>query len=119
MTLHTQAVKSAFELGWDAEIPAGRGVTLTGRSWSGESRIRRVEISTDGGATWRRAALDPRDLHRPWVRWSLPWRPRAPGRHELLARATDRDGRTQPDTVPFNQLGYLFSAVVRHPVVAV
>ena len=45
--------------------------------------------------------------------------PPRPGRYELLARATDRDGVTQPDTVPFNQLGYLFWAVVRHPVVAV
>jgi hypothetical protein len=37
----------------------------------------------------------------------------------VLARATDRNGRTQPATVPFNQLGYLFWAVVRHPVIAV
>ncbi len=40
------------------------------------------------------------------------------GRHELLAGATGFDGVAQPDTVPFNQLGYQFWAVVRHPVVA-
>ena len=42
----------------------------------------------------------------------------AAGRHELLARATDRSGLTQPDTVPFNEGGYQFWAVVRHPVTA-
>ena len=38
------------------------------------------------------------------------------GSLELLARATDRDGLVQPDTVPFDDDGYRFWAVVRHPV---
>ena len=41
---------------------------------------------------------------------------RAPGTYELLARATDRTGLTQPDVVPFNDNGYQFWAVARHPV---
>lgn len=42
--------------------------------------------------------------------------PPEPGRHELLARATDLHGRTQPDVAAFNPNGYFFDAVVRHPV---
>ncbi|MCW2735903.1 hypothetical protein [Nocardioides sp.] len=42
-------------------------------------------------------------------------RPR-PGRQELLARATDEHGRTQPLEAAFNTQGYFFDAVVRHPV---
>jgi hypothetical protein len=34
----------------------------------------------------------------------------------LRARATDVTGASQPDTVPYNTLGYLFGAVVQHPV---
>jgi hypothetical protein len=34
----------------------------------------------------------------------------------LLARASDRDRLVQPDVVPFNDNGYQFWAVVRHPV---
>jgi len=49
-------------------------------------------------------------------RWEFDWRPRAAGPVELLARATDIRGNTQPDTAVFNTLGYLFDAVVRHPV---
>jgi DMSO/TMAO reductase YedYZ molybdopterin-dependent catalytic subunit len=113
--LSVQPVKSAFELAWEATVPAGRRTTLTGRSWSGHAPIRRVEVSTDGGASWRRAELG--HDRRGWTRWELPWKPE-PGRRELLARATDRSGLTQPDSVPFNEGGYQFWAVVRHPVAA-
>jgi len=112
--LGVQPVKSAFELPWDAALPAGR-TRLEGRSWSGAAPIRRVEVSTDGGATWRGAELRGSSRPYQWVRWELPWTAR-PGRHELLARATDRAGQTQPQTVPFNENGYQFWAVVRHPV---
>jgi len=98
-------------------VPAGRRVVLSGRSWSGHAPIRRVEVSTDGGARWRRVHLHGPNERNGWAHWELPWTPRA-GRHELLARATDRAGHTQPDTVPFNEGGYQFWGVVRHPVTA-
>ena len=44
--LSVQPVKSAFELAWDATVPAGRKTVLSGRSWSGRAPIRRVEVST-------------------------------------------------------------------------
>ena len=113
--LTRQNVKSAFELAWDGQVAAGTRHVLHGRSWSGHAPIRKVEVSTDGGASWRRAQLHGPNLRNAWVRWELPWTP-APGRHELLARATDRSGLTQPDTVEFNARGYGFWAVVRHPV---
>ena len=90
---------------------------LRGRSWSGHAPIRRVEVSTDGGARWRFADLRGRNERHGWVRWELPWTPAA-GAHTLLARATDRRGHVQPDSVPFNDGGYQFWAVVRHPVTA-
>ena len=43
-------------------------------------------------------------------------RPRARAGASCVARATDDHGRRQPDSVPFNTGGYLFWAVVRHPV---
>jgi DMSO/TMAO reductase YedYZ molybdopterin-dependent catalytic subunit len=117
--LTEQVVKSAFELAREATLPAGVERVVTGRSWSGKGAIRRVEVSVDGGATWERARLCKPNVPEAWVRWELPWRPAAPGRHELLARATDSAKRTQPDSSRFNTGGYLFGAVVRHPVVVV
>ncbi|WP_353947304.1 sulfite oxidase [Streptomyces sp. HUAS MG91] len=114
--LSRQTLKSAFELPWNAELPARTGHRLTGRSWSGSGTVARVDVSTDGGRSWRRARLDGSAHRADWVRWSVPWRPTATGPTTLLARATDTTGRTQPDTTAYNTQGYLFDAVVRHPV---
>jgi DMSO/TMAO reductase YedYZ molybdopterin-dependent catalytic subunit len=124
--LTVNPVRSAWELPWAATLPAGRTVELTGRSWSGLAPVRRVDVSLDGGATWRRADLaDPQARHRHghpavrghgWTRWSVRWRSPAAGSYEVMARATDAAGRQQPSSTPFNDNGYFFDAVVRHPV---
>ena len=111
--LTAQVVKSALELPLPATLRPGRQL-LTGRSWSGQGAIARVEVSVDGGP-WQRATLEPRNTALAWRQWSLAWVAR-PGDHQVRVRATDTAGNTQPDTVPFNRDGYLFGAVVRHPV---
>ncbi|MEH0394586.1 sulfite oxidase [[Kitasatospora] papulosa] len=117
--LARQTLKSAFELAPGASFAAHRRHLLTGRSWSGGAPVRSVEVSTDGGTRWRPARL--RDESRPgsWVRWSTDWVPRETGPGVLLARATDRSGRSQPATTAHNTQGYLFDAVVGHPVTVV
>jgi len=109
-----QAVKSAFELPWDGEIVAGRRL-LKGRSWSGYGKIAKVEVSLDRGVTWQPARMREPNLAQAWVRWAVDWDAR-PGSYSLRARATDDKGHTQPAGVPFNQQGYLYWAVVGHPV---
>jgi DMSO/TMAO reductase YedYZ molybdopterin-dependent catalytic subunit len=117
--LTRQVVKSAFELPWPASLAVGRRRLLTGRSWSGNGAVRRVEVSVDGGRSWRSARPRGGTTRSSWLRWQLPWRPDATGAYELLARATDDTGVSQPDVAPYNSLGYLFGAVVRHPVTVV
>jgi DMSO/TMAO reductase YedYZ molybdopterin-dependent catalytic subunit len=114
--LTRQAVKSAFELAHGAQLAAGRRHVLTGRSWSADGPIKKVEVSVDRGASWQRASLHGPNRRGAWVRWSMPWMPAVRGAHELRARATDVTGTVQPPTVPFNDGGYMFWAVVKHPV---
>jgi DMSO/TMAO reductase YedYZ molybdopterin-dependent catalytic subunit len=114
-----QVVKSAFELPWGAELAAGLRHVLTGRSWSGNGRIRLVEVSIDGGVSWRRARPTESAADHAWQQWEIPWQPTAPGAYTVRARATDVTGATQPDTVAPNTLGYLFGGVVHHPVTVV
>jgi DMSO/TMAO reductase YedYZ molybdopterin-dependent catalytic subunit len=109
-----QVVKSAFELPWPATLAAGQPHLLRGRSWSGNGRIRQVEVRTDG-RTWQRAVPIGPSAPDGWQRWQLRWRPAA-GAYALRARATDVTGAIQPDRTPYNSLGYLFDAVVAHPV---
>ena len=110
----TQVVKSAFELEWNARLPANRPYLLTGRSWSGNGAIAYTEISTDGGRHWHRAIPRGRGLPGAWQLWEFPWHTPRPGSHALQARATDVTGATQPVAVPRNTDGYLFGGVVRH-----
>jgi DMSO/TMAO reductase YedYZ molybdopterin-dependent catalytic subunit len=115
--LTTQVVKSAWELTRGAALPYKERVELTGRAWSGTSGISRVDVSIDHGATWNPAKLLNRSQAGNWSRFKYSFPPQPSGSYELWARATDSAGNTQPATVPFNNLGYLFGAIVRHPVV--
>ncbi|MGS2586234.1 sulfite oxidase [Streptomyces hebeiensis] len=117
--LTRQTLKSAFELASGETFDAGREYVLHGRSWSGAGGVREVSVSTDAGATWRPARAHDAPRRDGWTRWSVPWRPATPGRTELLARATDTAGRTQPVEATHNTQGYFFDAVVRHPVTVV
>jgi sulfane dehydrogenase subunit SoxC len=109
----SQVVKSALELPWPATLPAGRR-RLTGRSWSGTGRVAKVEVRIDDGP-WSPARLESRNEPTAWRQWSYEWEA-APGDHKVAVRATDEAGNTQPDSVPFNEQGYLYGGVVAHPV---
>lgn len=117
--LTRQVTKSAFELPWDGTLAAGQTHTLHGRSWSGNGAVRRVDVSLDGGATWRPAHLDGPVVPRAWRTWHVAWHPRETGSRQLLARAVDQTSAAQPDVSTFNTMGYLFGAVVRHPITLV
>lgn len=68
---------------------------ISGIAWSGRGRIARVEVSADGGATWRDAALSEPVLPKAVTRFTLPWE--WDGRERWLqSRATDDTGDTQP-----------------------
>jgi DMSO/TMAO reductase YedYZ molybdopterin-dependent catalytic subunit len=90
--------------------------TLQGRAWSGHGPTERVEVSTDGGATWADATLEEPISDFAWRGWRYDWDAR-PGEHELCCRATDAAGNTQPSDPPWNLEGYCNNAVQRVPVV--
>jgi DMSO/TMAO reductase YedYZ molybdopterin-dependent catalytic subunit len=93
-------------------------VTLHGRAWSGQAPVTSVEVSTDRGAGWEPAVLDPApDAHRwAWRAWHYEWTA-APGEHAVGVRATDADGRTQPLEQCWNRGGFANNAVRRVRVV--
>jgi sulfane dehydrogenase subunit SoxC len=91
-------------------------VTLVGRAWSGYGSIEGVEVSTDSGATFNAAVLEPPLGPNAWRGWSFDW-DATPGEHVLSSRATDAAGNTQPLEPPWNLKGYANNAVERIPVV--
>jgi DMSO/TMAO reductase YedYZ molybdopterin-dependent catalytic subunit len=92
--------------------PAG-GAQLTqgpqriwGAAWSGGRDIASVQVSTDGGQSWRLAELGEGHGAYAWRLWELTWRPAAPGRATLLARATDTAGTSQPFAYDLDLQGF-------------
>jgi DMSO/TMAO reductase YedYZ molybdopterin-dependent catalytic subunit len=87
--------------------------TVSGVAWAGETEVKGVAVSTDGGQTWAEAEfLDPIRQHA-WRRWKCAWRtPKKPGRYTLLARAQGANGSVPPDAHDPNYGSY----VINHPL---
>jgi DMSO/TMAO reductase YedYZ molybdopterin-dependent catalytic subunit len=94
-----------------AELRAGP-VEIAGAAWSGDAAIREVAVTTDGGGTWRSAALEPAASPHAAVRWSLRWHA-PPGEHVIASRASDAAGGIQPLEPVRNALGYGNNVVQR------
>jgi sulfane dehydrogenase subunit SoxC len=91
--------------------------SVRGRAWSGFGPVERVEVSSDGGASWSEARLGGQASSWAWRAWDWDWDPREPGVYELCCRATDSAGNRQPLEPPWNLGGYANNEVQRVPVV--
>jgi sulfite oxidase len=94
-------------------VALGLPVRVSGAAWAGESTVVHVEVSTDGGKSWQPAALRPEHARYAWRLWEFDWKPVEEGTYEILSRATDIRGRTQPPETPWNPGGYLWNAMDR------
>ena len=79
-------------------------ISLQGRAWAGKANIDRVEVSVDGGRTWGDAHVGPQPDPMAWVGWTFDWTAE-PGEHELLCRAIDSSGNSQPLDQEWNHHG--------------
>ncbi len=77
------------------QLPGPGVYTVTGLAWSGRGRVRRVEVSADGGRSWAEAALQEPVLPACFTRFRIPWRWDG-GPAELQSRALDETGALQP-----------------------
>jgi len=88
-----------------ARIPIGP-VRVAGVAWGGNGGIRQVEVSMDGGASWRPARLTGRDTPTAWRTWEADLPIERIDRYTLRVRATDGSGAVQPALAPTNPAGY-------------
>ena len=129
--LFDQLVKSLIIAPADDATLSTPRVELAGIAWSGEERVERVEISTDGGSSWEGAEFVGPDLgpYAP-TKFRYVWDPE-PGEHILCSRATAEAGRAQPATIsgpeqelrgiendqyPWNKKGYGNNAYLPHAI---
>ena len=76
---------------------------IIGLAWSGGGAIRRVEVSTDGGRSWKDARLDEPVHRKAHARFRFPWT--WDGKETVIAsRCTDERGDVQPSLEEFSKL---------------
>jgi sulfane dehydrogenase subunit SoxC len=68
---------------------------ITGLAWSGRGKIKRVDVSVDGGRNWRTARLESPVLSKSLTRFNIDWV--WDGKPAILqSRAMDETGYVQP-----------------------
>ena len=81
-------------------------VQITGLALGGMNALAGVDVSIDGGKTWKKAKFVGPDLGRfAWRLFVLP-ASLQPGDYTLVSRARDAKGNVQPEDSPLNGSGY-------------
>ncbi|ODT35734.1 MAG: sulfite dehydrogenase, partial [Lautropia sp. SCN 70-15] len=91
-----QEVKSVITTPSGGQVLLDKGYyNVTGLAWSGRGRIKRVDVSFDGGRNWRTARLENPVLPKALTRFNVDWvwdgSPAV-----LQSRAIDETGHVQP-----------------------
>ena len=92
-----------------AKLKSGN-ITLRGIAFDGGTGIKQVDVSTDGGKTWKAAKLGKDLGNYSFREWTLPVKLSA-GVHELKVRATSNGGKVQPEKAVFNPAGYMRNVI--------
>ena len=91
-----QVKASIARPGINEVIAAGTSYRVTGAAWTADAEIVQVELSTDGGKSWRTASLGKEKARNCWQLWECEWEtPRVPGQC-ILSGAGDRFPRPRP-----------------------
>jgi DMSO/TMAO reductase YedYZ molybdopterin-dependent catalytic subunit len=90
-----------------------RTLEVRGHAWAGDQRVQEMHVSTDFGATWQKARLDPPPNPYSWQRWRAQLQFPTKGYYEIWARATDENGVMQPFAIDWNPKGYLNNSMHR------
>jgi len=87
-------------------VQPAAGFTVQGVAWDRGHGIKMVEVSLDGGKTWKEATLG--QDHGRFAFRPFSFRPEAlkPGPYTLSSRATNTAGETQVERLKFNPSGY-------------
>ncbi len=77
-------------------------VQITGLAWSGAGKVSKVDVSVDGGKTWREAKIDGAIHSKAHTRFNFDWA--FDGQETtIMSRTTDETGDVQPSLRELSQ----------------
>ena len=92
---HAPARQRFRKLDETEDASYGGKVPIAGIAFAGNRGISKVEVSTDGGTTWKTAQIkDPLSKYT-WVLWTAGYVPPNKEYYKIVVRATDKTGNTQ------------------------
>jgi sulfane dehydrogenase subunit SoxC len=92
----TQECKSVITAPSGGQVLLDKGFyNVTGLAWSGRGKVKRVDVTVDGGRNWRQARLETPVLSKCLTRFSIDWV--WDGKPAIVqSRAVDETGYVQP-----------------------
>ncbi|MGT2478961.1 molybdopterin-dependent oxidoreductase (plasmid) [Methylobacterium oryzae CBMB20] len=92
-------------------VPAGAPQPVRGIAFGGDSGVAVVDLSLDGGRTWRSTTLGRDEGTYSFRQWQTTVTLQGRGAHGLMARCTNTGGAVQPMRRVWNPGGYLTNQV--------
>ncbi len=77
-------------------VVPGQRLPIAGVAFAGDRGISKVEVSTDGGVTWKSARIKDPLSNYTWVLWTAEFTPSTrSNNYSIVVRATDKTGQVQ------------------------
>jgi hypothetical protein len=105
-------------VGSGATLPVGKPTPLRGIAFGGDCGVAGVEVSTDGGRSWRPAQLGKDEGKYGFRQWQTQIALPSPGKYTLMVRCTNSNGVAQPDTPNWNASGFMRNVIESIDMVA-
>ncbi len=99
-------------------VHVGASALVRGIAFGGDTGVSRVDVSTDGGESWRPAELGRDEGKYGFRRWEARFTPAARGDVRVMVRCTNTDGVVQPAEANWNPSGFMRNAIETTRLVA-
>ena len=99
-------------------LHAGASTLVRGIAFGGDTGVKRVDFSPDGGNTWEAARLGKDEGKYGFRHFEARFRPASTRATTLMARCTNDNSVTQPDRPNWNPAGFMRNVIESIPVSA-
>jgi hypothetical protein len=105
-----QEIKNRFPHLVNENFAIDKTSPIAGVAFAGDRGISKIEVSTDGGNSWKSATIKDPLSNYAWVLWTSGFTPKDKGQYNIVVRATDKTGQVQTskfeDPFPNGASGY-------------
>jgi DMSO/TMAO reductase YedYZ molybdopterin-dependent catalytic subunit len=95
----------------NATVRRGAPIEVRGIAFGGDTGVKSVAFSSDGGTTWQNAAVGKDYGRYSFRRWQTTFVLKQPGTYKLMANATNSNNLSQPATSTWNPGGYMRNVI--------